>query len=229
MVPVSGSTSARFTRHETEHAWCPVAGASAPVPAPSCKRQMSRPHVRAERVPRVRAGVEAGAVRFETRLVSCTDIPSGSGQPPDDSGRGTGRRLAEAEVTAPGQHSWPASGCRWGAHGRSRVETMSLGWRGSPRSWALGTTTACARNRTAVRLDAMPERGGCHDLCRPHRTRPLRAAHSVVALQDPVTCAGAHDPKPQYRVVRIVRCSGCISGSDTSPADDPIRKRHQDL
>ena len=44
-----------------------------------------------------------------------------------------------------------------------------------------------------------------------------------------VTCAGAHDPKLQYRVVRILGCPACVGRGDTSPADDPIRKRHQDL
>ena len=58
--------------------------------------------------------------------------------------------------------------------------------------------------------------------------RSRRCARSL-SLQDAVTCAGAHDPKPQCKVVRISGCSGCASGSDTSPADDPIRKHHQDL
>ena len=44
-----------------------------------------------------------------------------------------------------------------------------------------------------------------------------------------VTCAGADDPKPQCRVGRLMGCPACVGWGDTSPTDDPIRKRHQDL
>ena len=44
-----------------------------------------------------------------------------------------------------------------------------------------------------------------------------------------VTCAGADDPKPQCRVGRLTGCPACVGWGDTSPTDDPIRKRHQDL
>jgi hypothetical protein len=44
-----------------------------------------------------------------------------------------------------------------------------------------------------------------------------------------VTCAGAHDPKPQCRVGRLTECPACAGRGDTSSTDDPIRKRHQDL
>ena len=64
---------------------------------------------------------------------------------------------------------------------------------------------------------------------RPPRRVRCERARELSAPQGAVTCAGAHDPKLQERVVRIMRCSCCISGCDTSPADDPIRKRHQDL
>ena len=44
-----------------------------------------------------------------------------------------------------------------------------------------------------------------------------------------VTCAGADDPKPQCRLGRLMACPACVGWGDTSPTDDPIRKRHQDL
>ena len=44
-----------------------------------------------------------------------------------------------------------------------------------------------------------------------------------------VTCAGAHDPKPQCRVGRLTECPACAGRGDTSLTDDPIRKCHQDL
>jgi hypothetical protein len=44
-----------------------------------------------------------------------------------------------------------------------------------------------------------------------------------------VTCAGADDPKPQCRVGSLTGCPACVGWGDTSPTDDPIRKRHQDL
>ncbi len=60
------------------------------------------------------------------------------------------------------------------------------------------------------------------------RARPGRFTRSF-GRPGAVTCAGAYDPIPRYRLVRIAWCPACVSWGDTSPTDDPIRKRHQDL
>jgi hypothetical protein len=79
--------------------------------------------------------------------------------------------------------------------------------------------------RPCRRVSAKPRRAcaaGAEDRCRGggRGDRDGRAS---------VTCAGAHDPKPQCRVGRLSECPACAGRGDTSSADDPIRKRHQDL
>ena len=147
-------------------------------------------------------------------LVTCHDI--GPSRPrrscPPTAARLPGRGEGGPGRSEPGSVARASNGRR---HGRAPHRCVG-------RGVLLG-------RRSVGATDPRPGRGGGDERGGPGACMGIRRRTRSLSLQGAVTCAGAHDPKPQDKVVRISRCSGCASGSDTSPADDPIRKRHQDL
>ena len=193
-----------------------------------------------------RSGDACALPLFVNSPASRTPPPSSRATSPDTPRPGhlrrPGARHRRAACTDFGAASTPRAVTR--AHARRVCTLRGCGGRGRPRRWvrrasrrrgprrrSAGLAGAGARRRVA---GALPERSEHSSFAGCGRAGPFcgRVRHGERSHPDDrasVTCAGAHDPKPQCRVGRLRECPACAGRGDTSSTDDPIRKRHQDL